>query len=173
MKSLIKNIVNTVLTFIVSILGPSAGNIVGVFFISMLPIVELRGSIPVGYTLGLPWHINMIASIIGNMLPVPFILLFVVKAFEFMKKHDIMKGLVEKLEKRAMSRSESVANKEFWGLMIFVAIPLPGTGAWTGALIAALLRLNPKKSFLAVLLGVTIAAILITLGVYGIVDKLI
>ena len=173
MKSLIKNIVNTVLTFIVGILGPSAGNIVGVFFISMLPIVELRGSIPVGYTLGLPWHINMIASIIGNMLPVPFILLFVVKAFEFMKKHGIMKGLVEKLEKRAMSRSESVANKEFWGLMIFVAIPLPGTGAWTGALIAALLRLNPKKSFLAVLLGVTIAAILITLGVYGIVDKLI
>lgn len=173
MKSVIKNIVNSVLAFMVSILGPGAGNIIGVFLISMLPIVELRGSIPVGYSLGLPWHVNMIASIIGNMLPVPFILLFVVKAFEFMKKHNIMKGLVEKLEKRAMSRSESVANKEFWGLMIFVAIPLPGTGAWTGALIAALLGLNPKKSFLAVLLGVVVAAFLVTLGVYGIIDKVI
>ena len=173
MKSVIKNIVNSVLAFMVSILGPGAGNIIGVFLISILPIVELRGSIPVGYSLGLPWNVKMIASIIGNMLPVPFILLFVVKAFEFMKKHNIMKGLVEKLEKRAMSRSESVANKEFWGLMIFVAIPLPGTGAWTGALIAALLGLNPKKSFLAVLLGVVVAAFLVTLGVYGIIDKVI
>ena len=103
------------------------------------------------------------------MLPVPFILLFVVKAFEFMKKHNIMKGFVEKLEKRAMARSESVANREFWGLMIFVAIPLPGTGAWTGALIAALLKLDPKKSFLSVFLGVVVAAVLVTLGVYGVI----
>ncbi len=169
MKEIVKNIVNSVMTFMIGVLGPSAGNIVGVFLISMLPIVELRGSIPVGYSLGLPWHVNMIASIIGNMLPVPFILLFVVKAFEFMKKHNIMKGLVEKLEKRAMSRSESVANKEFWGLMIFVAIPLPGTGAWTGALIAALLKLDFKKSFLSVFLGVLVAATIVTLGVYGVI----
>lgn len=164
-----KKIAGSIVAFIVGIFGPSAGKIMGIFFISMLPIIELRGSIPVGYSLGLPWFTNIVASVIGNMLPVPFILLFVVKAFEFMKKHNIMKGFVEKLEKRAMARSESVANREFWGLMIFVAIPLPGTGAWTGALIAALLKLDPKKSFLSVFLGVVVAAVLVTLGVYGVI----
>ena len=85
-----------------------------------------------------------------------------------MKKHNIMVKFIEKLEKRALSRSESVANKEFLGLMLFVAIPFPGTGAWTGALIAALLKLNPKKSFFTILLGVVLAAAVVTLGVYGV-----
>ena len=139
-----------------------------VFFISMLPIVELRGAIPFATAIGVPPLTAYGISIIGNMLPVPFILLFVVKVFEFMKKHNIMVKFIEKLEKRALSRSESVANKEFLGLMLFVAIPFPGTGAWTGALIAALLKLNPKKSFFTILLGVVLAAAVVTLGVYGV-----
>lgn len=163
-----KKLAQSIVAFIVGIFGVNAGKIIGIFLISMLPVIELRGSIPVGFSQGLPWYTNMITSIIGNMLPVSFILLFVVKVFEFMKKHNIMVKFIEKLEKRALSRSESVANKEFLGLMLFVAIPFPGTGAWTGALIAALLKLNPKKSFFTILLGVVLAAAVVTLGVYGV-----
>ena len=161
-----KRIAQSIVAFIISIFGANAGKVIGIFLISLLPVIELRGSIPVGYYQGLPWYTNMITSIIGNLLPVPFILLFVVKVFEFMKKRNIMVGFIEKIEKRAMSRSDSIANKEFIGLMLFVAIPLPGTGAWTGALIAALLQFNRKKSFMYICIGVLIAASLVTLGVY-------
>lgn len=168
-----KNLAQSIVAFIIGIFGVNAGKIIGIFFISMLPVIELRGSIPVGFYQGLPWYTNMITSIIGNMLPVPFILLFIVKMFEFMKKRNIMVNIIEKIEKRAMNRSESIANKEFLGLMIFVAIPFPGTGAWTGALIAALLQFDRKKSFMYILFGVLIAAALVTLGVYGVIGFLI
>ena len=168
-----KRVAQSIVAFIISIFGANAGKVIGIFLISLLPVIELRGSIPVGYYQGLPWYINMITSIIGNLLPVPFILLFVVKVFEFMKKRNIMVGFIEKIEKRAMSRSDSIANKEFIGLMLFVAIPLPGTGAWTGALIAALLQFNRKKSFMYICIGVLIAASLVTLGVYGVIGSFI
>ena len=168
-----KRIAQSIVAFIISIFGANAGKVIGIFLFSLLPVIELRGSIPVGYYQGLPWYTNMITSIIGNLLPVPFILLFVVKVFEFMKKRNIMVGFIEKIEKRAMSRSDSIANKEFIGLMLFVAIPLPGTGAWTGALIAALLQFNRKKSFMYICIGVLIAASLVTLGVYGVIGSFI
>ncbi len=168
-----KRVAQSIVAFIISIFGANAGKVIGIFLISLLPVIELRGSIPVGYYQGLPWYTNMITSIIGNLLPVPFILLFVVKVFEFMKKRNIMVGFIEKIEKRAMSRSDSIANKEFLGLMLFVAIPLPGTGAWTGALIAALLQFNRKKSFMYICIGVLIAASLVTLGVYGVIGSFI
>ena len=158
----------SIVAFIIGIFGVSAGKIIGITFISMIPIIELRGSIPVGFVMGLPWYASLVCSIIGNMLPVPVILLFVVKVFEFMKKHNILTKFVNKMEQKAMNRSEKVSKGEFWGLMLFVAIPLPGTGAWTGALIAALLKMNRRDSFLSILLGVTIAGTLITLGTYGI-----
>ena len=165
---MIKKLAQSIVTFIIAIFGLNAGRIIGIFLISLLPVIELRGSIPIGYYQGLPWYTNMITSIIGNMLPVPFILLFVVKVFEFMKKHNIMVNMIDKLEKKALNRSESLANKEFIGLMLFVAVPFPGTGAWTGALIAALIKLDVKKSFFMILLGVIIAAAIVTLGVYGV-----
>ena len=168
-----KRVAQSIVAFIISIFGANAGKVIGIFLISLLPVIELRGSIPVGYYQGLPWYTHMITSIIGNLLPVPFILLFVVKVFEFMKKRNIMVGFIEKIEKRAMSRSDSIANKEFIGLMLFVAIPLPGTGAWTGALIAALLQFNRKKSFMYICIGVLIAASLVTLGVYGVIGSFI
>jgi small multidrug export protein len=168
-----KKLAQSIVAFIISIFGVNAGKIIGIFFISLLPVIELRGSIPIGYYQGLPWYTNMITSIIGNILPVPFILLFVVKVFEFMKKRNIMVNIIEKIEKRAMSRSESIANKEFLGLMLFVAIPFPGTGAWTGALIAALLQFDRKKSFVYIFIGVLIAASLVTLGVYGVIGSLV
>ena len=168
-----KKLAQSIVAFIISIFGVNAGKIIGIFFISLLPVIELRGSIPIGYYQGLPWYTNMITSIIGNILPVPFILLFVVKVFEFMKKRNIMVNVIEKIEKRAMSRSESIANKEFLGLMLFVAIPFPGTGAWTGALIAALLQFDRKESFVYIFIGVLIAASLVTLGVYGVIGSLV
>ena len=84
------------------------------------------------------------------------------------QKHNILTKFVNKMEQKAMNRSEKVSKGEFWGLMLFVAIPLPGTGAWTGALIAALLKMNRRDSFLSILLGVTIAGTIITLGTYGV-----
>ena len=157
----------SIVAFIIGVFGVSAGKIIGITFISMIPIIELRGSIPVGFVMGLPWYASLVCSIIGNILPVPVILLFVVKVFEFMKKHNILTKFVNKMEQKAMNRSEKVSKGEFWGLMLFVAIPLPGTGAWTGALIAALLKMNRRDSFLSILLGVTIAGTIITLGTYG------
>ena len=158
----------------VTLIGaPLLNKMIGIFLISMLPIIELRGAIPIGAAIGLPWYLNMIVSIIGNMLPVPFILLFSVKAFEFMKKHNIMVKFIEKIENRAKKRSEGLATGEFIGLMLFVAIPFPGTGAWTGALIAALLQFDRKKSFVYIFIGVLIAASLVTLGVYGVIGSLV
>ena len=164
-----KHIGDKIVMMIISIFGRHIGKIIGIFFISMLPIIELRGSIPVGYAIGLPWYTTLFISIIGNMLPVWFILLFIVRIFEFMKKRNILTKLIEKIE----NRTGNIANKEFLGLLIFVAIPLPGTGAWTGALISALLKMDIKKSFIAILLGVLVASFLVTLGVYGLVDKII
>ncbi len=163
-----QKVAQSIVAFIIGIFGVSAGKIIGITLISMIPIIELRGSIPMGFVVGLPWYASLICSIMGNILPVPVILLFVVKVFEFMKKHNILTKFVNKMEQKAMNRSEKVSKGEFWGLMLFVAIPLPGTGAWTGALIAALLKMNRRDSFLSILLGVTIAGTLITLGTYGI-----
>ena len=155
----------------VTLIGaPLLNKIIGIFFISMLPIIELRGAIPIGAAIGLPWYLNMIVSIVGNMLPVPFILLFSVKAFEFMKKHNIMVKFIEKIENRAKKRSEGLATGEFIGLMLFVAIPFPGTGAWTGALIVALLQFDRKRSFFYIGLGVVIAAVIMTLASYGVIS---
>ena len=155
----------------VSLLGASLLNkMFVIFLISMLPVVELRGAIPVGAAIGLPWYLNMIVSIVGNLLPVPFILLFSVKAFEFMKKHNILVKFIEKIENRAKKRSEGLATGEFIGLMLFVAIPFPGTGAWTGALIAALLQFERKRSFIYITLGVLIAAAIMTAASYGVIS---
>lgn len=150
--------------------APLLNKVIGIFLISMLPIIELRGAIPIGAAIGLPWYLNIIVSIVGNMLPVPFILMFSVKAFEFMKKHNIMVKFIEKIENRAKKRSEGLATGEFIGLMLFVAIPFPGTGAWTGALIAALLQFNRKRSFFYIGLGVVIAAVIMTLASYGVIS---
>ena len=155
----------------VSLLGaPLLNKMFGIFLISMLPVIELRGAIPVGAAIGLPWYLNMIVSIVGNLLPVPFILLFSVKAFEFMKKHNILVKFIEKIENRAKKRSEGLATGEFIGLMLFVAIPFPGTGAWTGALIAALLQFERKRSFIYITLGVLIAAAIMTATSYGVIS---
>lgn len=132
-----------------------------VFIISMIPIVELRGALLVaGPILGVPVAEAIPLSIIGNIVPVPFILLLITPIFTWMKGTKKLKPLVEKMEARAMSKKDQIEKYEFWGLVLFVGIPLPGTGAWTGSLIAALLGVKFKKAFPAVVLGICMATVI-------------
>lgn len=141
-----------------------------VFILSMTPIIELRGGIPAAYAMGLPLFETLPIAIIGNLLPVPFILLFIKHIFKFLRVHGILTKLIDKVTDRAMSRSENVEVMEFWGLMLFVAIPLPGTGAWTGALIASLLNIKFKKAMIAISIGVCISATIVSFLTYGLLN---
>lgn len=148
------------------------GKMIITFFISMVPVIELRGAIPIGVSYGLDYWVVVLLSIIGNLLPVPFIILFVRKVFEMIRKwNKKLDSLVSKLEKRAQSKSDVVQKFAFWGLFVLVAIPLPGTGAWTGALVAAMLDMRLKRAFPAIALGVIAAAAIVTFVTFG-ADKL-
>lgn len=162
-----------IIQFFVDKLGKGNARALAVLLISMIPVLELRAGIPVGFSLNMPWAETFIVAMIGNLIPIPFILLFIKKIFAFMKKHNIFPKLVEKLEKRGMNKSDRVSKAEFWGLVVFVAIPLPGTGGWTGALVAALLDIDFKKAMLACSLGVIIAAFIVTLITYGLVGSIL
>ena len=139
-----------------------------VLILSMIPVIELRGGIPAAYAMGLPLFETLPLAIIGNTIPVPFIILFIKQIFKFMKKHNILSNLIDKITQRALDRSDKVESMEFWGLMIIVAIPLPGTGAWTGALIAALMDLDFKRAMLSIGLGVIVSAIIVSFLTYGV-----
>ena len=137
--------------------------------ISMLPVVELRGGLPAGVAMGLPIHAAFLASLIGNMIPVPFIILFVRPLFKWVRVYiPKLEGFVSRLESRAEAKSGDVLRYQTWGLLIFVAIPLPGTGAWTGALIAAVLNMRLKRAVPVIFLGVVIAGLIITFLTHGV-----
>lgn len=139
------------------------GRVLVTFIISMVPVVELRGAIPFGVYLGLPPLAAAAIAAVGNCIPVPFIILFIRKIFDWMKKKGGFLGRVAtKLETRANNKSGALAKGELLGLLLFVAIPLPGTGAWTGSLIAAMLGMRLKRAMPSILLGVLIAAVLVT-----------
>ena len=142
------------------------------FFISMLPIIELRGAIPVGAASGLPWYVNYLLCCVGNMLPVPVILLFVEYVLNFMKRIKHLDKIAFRVEEKAEKYKSQVTKYATWGLLLFVAIPLPGTGAWTGSLVAAFIKMNKKTAFLSVLGGVLIAGVIITLISYGVLGFL-
>ncbi len=138
------------------------------FLVSMVPVIELRGAIPIGVAAGLPLWQAILISIIGNMIPVPFIILFIKKIFAWMRtKSERLNSVVERMEAKADKNVEKVTRYEFWGLFLFVAIPLPGTGAWTGSLVAALLDMNLKKAVPPVYLGILGAAVIISFVTYG------
>ena len=175
-------------------------NIIYIFLISLLPIIELRGAIPVGAALGIPFYWNYLAAVVGNMLPVPFILLFIPKILDFLARFKAFRPIVEWVRKKAQKHSgkivkntaetsadavgaegenagEAAPKKKrfdgvFLGLLLFVMIPLPGTGAWTGALIASLFDLPKRRSFPAILLGVLGAGVIMCLASYGVVGFL-
>ena len=128
-----------------------------VFVVSMIPIVELRGGIICSSLLQLPVMRGVGFCLLGNMIPVPLILLFITPVFAWLKTTRLFRPMVEKLETRSLGKSEQVRKYEFWGLVLFVGIPLPGTGAWTGSLIAALLGIRFRKALPAVYAGLLIA----------------
>ncbi len=138
-----------------------------IFIISMIPILELRGGLLIASLLHVPMIKAAFICIIGNIIPIPFILLFIRKIFELMKKTKLFRPLVEKLENKAMGKSDKIKKYEFFGLVLFVGIPLPGTGAWTGSLIAALLEVDIKKASIAIFIGLILATIIMCLFSYG------
>lgn len=138
------------------------------FIVSLFPILECRGGIIVGRLLGLPLASTIIASVIGNILPIPFILLFIKQIFKWLKPTKLMGPIVTKLEDKAMKKSSALEKGEFIGLLLFVGVPLPGTGAWTGALIASLLGIDIKKASVAILIGIAMATTIVSLIMYGI-----
>lgn len=148
--------------------GTVFGKCVEAFLIAMVPVLELRGSIPIAYSSGLNIWICIAISVIGNLVPVPFIILFVRKIFAFLRrKISRLDGFITRLENRAEKKSEKLQKSTFWGLFLLVAIPLPGTGAWTGALVAAMLDMRLKRAFPSIALGVITAGIIVTIITCG------
>ncbi len=145
-----------------------------VLIVSMFPIVELRGAIPLGAAMGMNIFECFFLSVIGNLLPIPFILIFIKKILEWMSKskNSFFNKISNKLIKKANERSSKMNKASLWALFAFVAIPLPGTGAWTGALIASLAGMRFKKSFFAIVSGVLVAGLIMTLASFGVVSFL-
>ncbi len=141
-----------------------------VFFTSMVPVAELRGGIPLGAGLGLPAYISYLAAVVGNMLPVPFIILFIRRFFIWLGSRNMrFQALVERLETRAHLKGRLVRKYRHLGLIVLVAIPLPGTGAWTGALVASLLDIKLADALLDIVTGVLIAGLIVLRVSYGVV----
>ena len=148
-----------------------AGEFLLTMFISMIPVVELRGGVPAGIAMGLPLPMALLAGILGNMLPVPFVILFIRRIFKWIRTCiPKLGGMIDRLEARAYRKmnNEKLVRYQAWGLLAFVAIPLPGTGAWTGSLIAALMDLRLKNAVPVIFVGVVIAGLIMTALTYGV-----
>ena len=150
----------SLVTWFTSTLGAHISREAIVFIISLFPILELRGGILASSLLDVTMWKGILISAVGNILPIPFILFFIKKIFTAMKKTKLLRPLVEKIENKAMKKRDQIEKYEFWGLVLFVGIPLPGTGAWTGSLIAALLGMKFKKAFPAVIIGICMATVI-------------
>ena len=152
-----------------SLWGTVWGNILMTFLVSMVPVIELRGAIPAAVLAGLDIRVALITAIIGNLVPVPFIIIFIRKIFKWLQaKSQRLGNMVRRMEAKADAKKAQVLKYEFWGLMILVAIPLPGTGAWTGALVAAMLDMQLKRAFPAIAAGVVVAGLIVTIATYGV-----
>lgn len=156
--------------FVTNLQGSMAREFI-VFIVSLLPILELRGGIIAGFALHMNWLPTFIIAFIGNLLPIPFILLFIRYIFKVLKKTPL-RSFVLWCENKADAKSDQIRKYEYWGIFLFVAVPLPGTGAWMGALISALLNLNPKKSFPVIVLGVFTAGIIVSILSFGLLGSL-
>ena len=139
------------------------GELLFTMLVSMVPIIELRGGVPFGTALGLDPGQALIAAIIGNMLPIPFIIVYIRRIFLWMRrKSPRLNAVVDKLEKKAHLKGQKVTKYKYIGLWLFVAIPLPGTGAWTGALVASFLNMPLRKALPSIFLGVITAGLIMT-----------
>lgn len=145
----------------------SLNDVLTTFIVSMLPVIELRGSIIFAATQNVPWYIAYAVSVIGNVLPIPFIMLFLRPILNFLKKTKHLAKAANWIQERSMKKADKILKYEILGLFIFVAIPLPGTGAWTGAIIAALLDMRISRAFPTIVAGVMTAGIIMLAGSYG------
>lgn len=154
-------------TFLADVLGAHFG----VLICSMIPIIELRGAIPLGAWLGLPWWQNYLLAVLGNMIPVPFILLFIRRFIAWLQRSRVkfFAKVGDWLTRKAEKNRGKIERFSFFGVALFVAIPLPVTGAWTGSLVAATIGMKGWKAFLSALIGVLIAGVIMTLASYGVV----
>lgn len=144
-----------------------------VFIISSMPILELRGGLIAAALLGLDVVPAFIICLIGNLLPIPFILWFITPIFNKLKETKRLSKIVNKIEKKALKKKDKIEKAEFWGLLFFVGIPLPGTGGWTGSLIAALINMNKKKALIAITCGVVLAGLIVGTLSFGLLKGLI
>lgn len=144
-----------------------------IFIVSMLPILELRGGMVAATLLDIELFRAFVICIIGNLLPIPFVLLFLQFVFDLLRKWSFTKKIVDWFEKKVLSKREQIDKYGYWGLLLFVGIPLPGTGAWTGSALAVLLGLSRKKSFIFIIFGVLLAAIIMSIVSYGVLGSLI
>ncbi len=165
--------VDTVVAYIVDFFGNSIPKELVIFFTSMLPVLELRGGMIAAKLLDVDLLRAFVVCYLGNILPIPFILLFIRRIFKFLKKSKHIAPVIEKLEIRSMRKSEKVKRWRNWGLLVFVAVPLPGTGGWTGALIAALLDIRLRSSLPIICLGVFIADLIMAIFSYGLLGLFI
>ena len=162
----------TLIEKIIELFGGLGKDII-VFIVSLLPILELRGGLIAASILDVDFLPAYIISILGNVLPIPLVLLFLERIFTWLKKFSWSKKMITKLEKKILSKKSQIEKYGYLGLMLFVGIPLPGTGAWTGSGLAVLLHLDKKKSFIYIMLGVIMASIIMSIFSYGILDKII
>ncbi|MBR5510483.1 MAG: small multi-drug export protein [Lachnospiraceae bacterium] len=163
----------SLVTWFVETLGGKISKELIVFIISMVPILELRGGLLAASVMSIPIVRAIVLCVVGNIIPVPFILLLITPIFNWLKQTDTFRPMVEKLENRALSKKDQIEKYEFWGLVLFVGIPLPGTGAWTGSLIASLLGMKFKKAFPAVIIGIIMATVIMSIVSYGLLGALI
>lgn len=167
-----ETLVNTFLDLFSGFNNLSYGKELIIFIISLMPILELRGGLIAASLLGVNPVTSFIICFIGNVLPIPFILWFITPIFNWLKKTKYLKGIVEKLEAKANKKKDQIEKSEFWGLLLFVGIPLPGTGAWTGTLIASMLNMNKQKALVASILGVVLAGIIMMIFSFGLLQSL-
>ncbi len=162
----------TIAEYIVNLLGDKLAPELVAFIVSMLPILELRGGLIAAKLMNIEFFKAFAICFIGNMLPIPFILLFIRKIFNLLKKIDKVEKIITKLEVRSMRKGDKIKKYRLWGLFLFVAIPLPGTGAWTGALAADLFDIRISHSLPVITAGVFVAGVIISALSYGLLGLL-
>ncbi len=163
---------NAIIDWFMATIGQHISAELSVFIVSMIPLVEERGGLIVARLLGIPMAKAVLLCVCGNIVPIPFILLFLKKIFHWMSDHH-MGGIVEKMEEKAEKNRPKIDRYGFWGLILFVGIPVPGTGAWTGSLVASVFDMDIKRASLSILLGIFLAAVIMTIVSYVMIGSLI
>ncbi len=170
---MVENLVESIVQLLGGITSIPFGKELIIFFISCLPILELRGGILAASLLHVNPALAFLICFIGNILPIPFILWWITPIFNKLKKWHRIEPMITKLENKALSKKEKIEQLQFWGLFFFVGIPLPGTGAWTGTLIASMIDMDKKKALLASILGVVLAGIIMMIMSYGVLGTIL